>query len=144
MCCYTKKKPAYADDHRFLGVYTKAVSLHETQMSPFASDIYKRACSIYNVNKAMGVAYEIVDSYNAHGFTAQESNVLFLTTYGQSMSRIAGLLNLSPRTIESHINNLKNKTGLRSKEQLIQYAIFTRLAQRIPIDLIFKKTYSVR
>jgi len=50
----------------------------------------------------------------------REFQCLFFMSKGQTFKEIGKSLNLSPRTVESYINNLKSKTGTNSKSELIK------------------------
>ncbi|MFM7086084.1 MAG: response regulator transcription factor [Cyanobium sp.] len=50
--------------------------------------------------------------------TPAEERVLALLCRGDSNRRIAQLLVISPRTVESHVSNLLAKTGCRNRTQL--------------------------
>ena len=50
----------------------------------------------------------------------REFQCLFLMSKGQTFKEIGKSLDLSPRTVESYINNLKSKTGTSSKSELIK------------------------
>ncbi len=54
--------------------------------------------------------------------TAREREVLQLLAEGRNAKEIAVILNLSPRTIEFHRQNLSEKTGLRTIAELSRYA----------------------
>lgn len=54
--------------------------------------------------------------------TPRELDVLRLLARGNTNRQIAGLLGLSPRTIESHRANLMGKLGLVSRVELVEYA----------------------
>jgi DNA-binding CsgD family transcriptional regulator len=49
----------------------------------------------------------------------REAECLEGLALGKSMKEIGKLLDLSPRTIEFYLNNIKDKTGIRSKEEII-------------------------
>ncbi len=49
----------------------------------------------------------------------REAECLCYMAFGKTMKEIAICLNLSPRTIEFYIDNMKKKTGLSSKSQLL-------------------------
>ena len=54
--------------------------------------------------------------------TPRELDVLRLLARGNTNRQIAGLLGLSPRTVESHRANLMGKLGLTSRVELVDYA----------------------
>jgi DNA-binding NarL/FixJ family response regulator len=55
--------------------------------------------------------------------TARERQVLQLLAEGRTLKEAATVLNVSPRTIEFHRNNIADKTGLRTTAELARYAI---------------------
>ncbi len=55
--------------------------------------------------------------------TPSEKRVLQGVAQGQLNKQIARLLNLSLRTVESHISNMLNKTGLSNRTQLARWAV---------------------
>lgn len=56
------------------------------------------------------------------GLTGREREVLQLLAEGKIMKEIAAILNVSPRTVEFHKNNIVAKTGLRTTAELARYA----------------------
>ena len=54
--------------------------------------------------------------------TRRELDVLRLLAKGNTNRQIAGLLNLSMRTVENHRANLMGKLGLESRVELVNYA----------------------
>ena len=54
-------------------------------------------------------------------FSQREKEVLLTLSMGKTAKEAARLLNLSPRTIEFYLNNLKHKTGAHNKLQLINF-----------------------
>ena len=61
-------------------------------------------------------------SKDASGLTSREREVLQLLAEGKIIKEIAGILNVSPRTVEFHKNNIVAKTGLRTTAELARYA----------------------
>ena len=55
--------------------------------------------------------------------TPSEKRVLLCVAQGRLNKQIARLLNLSLRTVESHISNMLNKTGLSNRTQLARWAV---------------------
>src|SRR3984957_12821332 len=60
-------------------------------------------------------------SKDASGLTSREREVLQLLAEGKIIKEIAGILNVSPRTVEFHKNNIVAKTGLRTTAELARY-----------------------
>jgi len=56
------------------------------------------------------------------GLTSREREVLQLLAEGKIIKEIATILNVSPRTVEFHKNNIVVKTGLRTTAELARYA----------------------
>ena len=55
--------------------------------------------------------------------TTREREVLHLAAESSSTSEIAARLGISPRTVESHRENLMRKLGLQNQTDLIRYAL---------------------
>jgi DNA-binding CsgD family transcriptional regulator/pimeloyl-ACP methyl ester carboxylesterase len=60
--------------------------------------------------------------------TSRELEVLLLLVRGLSNRDIAGLLFLSPRTVERHLENLYRKTGTRNRAEAAAFAVVKGLA----------------
>jgi len=55
--------------------------------------------------------------------TPTELKVVQLVAQGLANREIAAKLNVSQRTIESHVSNMLHKTGLHNRTELTQWAI---------------------
>ena len=55
--------------------------------------------------------------------TDRESQILALIADGHTSREIAEMLVISPRTVERHRENLRDKLGLRNRVDLTRYAI---------------------
>jgi DNA-binding NarL/FixJ family response regulator len=58
-----------------------------------------------------------------HELTTREREVLQLLAEGRSLKEAAAVLDVSPRTIEFHKNNIAEKTGLKTMAELARYAV---------------------
>lgn len=58
-----------------------------------------------------------------NNFTKRELEILFLISECKKNCDIAGKLNISPHTMESHKSNLIKKLQLKNTTELIAYAI---------------------
>lgn len=60
--------------------------------------------------------------------TPTETKVIQLVSQGMANREIADQLNVSQRTIESHVSNMLNKTGLHNRTELARWAIQKSIA----------------
>jgi DNA-binding CsgD family transcriptional regulator len=71
--------------------------------------------------EAIGINKGVFDSSGKYmQLTSKERQCLELMHVGHSVKGISKELLLSPKTVEVHLNNIKNKTGNHSKNELIQ------------------------
>ena len=84
---------------------------------------------------------KMVDIYQSQRFdsspraarlTPRERQILKLLAEGKSAKEVAGLLNLSVRTVESHRFNLMRKIGVHNKVELLTYALREKII-KIPM-----------
>jgi DNA-binding CsgD family transcriptional regulator len=135
-CCVTTKLPVYAADDTLIGIKTIAQNLHKQQFSAFLLELYQQAVSFDADRHFKSLGYEIVDRYQAVNLSVQESTILFLLTFGKTSTQIAHLLHRSPRTIEGTLEHIKNKLDFHTKNELIEYALYTGLNRLIPKGLL--------
>ncbi len=63
----------------------------------------------------------VQDSYDI--LTEREREVLQLLAEGKSNKEVAGVLNVSPYTVETHRTNLMQKLGLHNTAEIVLYAV---------------------
>ena len=51
----------------------------------------------------------------------REAQCLYYMSQGKSVKQISKILNISNRTVESHISNIKVKTGINSKNIILDF-----------------------
>lgn len=141
-CCITSKSPYFTSaENIFSGIITRTTMLPQQSFTPFLLDLYQNALILNRADKFGGIAYELVEKYAEHNLTVKESKVLFLLAHGKPAAKIAKLSNRSVKTIEGHIEKIKNKLGVSRKEQLVEYMIHTNLIHKIPQDLCSQKMF---
>jgi DNA-binding NarL/FixJ family response regulator len=64
--------------------------------------------------------------------TAREVQVVRLVARGMSNKTIANELEISPRTVEGHLNHVFDKVGVESRTELVHYALANSLFGREP------------
>jgi DNA-binding NarL/FixJ family response regulator len=60
---------------------------------------------------------------NVRALSAREREVLQLLAEGKSMKEIAGILDISPRTVEFHKYRVMQLLGVKTNAELVQYAV---------------------
>lgn len=91
----------------------KAATKHRYLSSPLS----EQAIEAY-MQKTKG---NILDPYDT--LTTREREVLHMAACGYSNAKIAAQLDISPRTVEVHRGNMMQKLGLRTKTELLRYAL---------------------
>jgi DNA-binding NarL/FixJ family response regulator len=66
---------------------------------------------------------QVLDVQDHESLTKRESEILCYLAQGHSGSEIAGILNISPLTVRTHIRNLIEKLGVHSRLEAVTYAL---------------------
>lgn len=117
------------------GLYLQGVDLSST-------NLYQGYLLLYNLDahiigrcpKAVSYVLNLPHSY--FSLTQKQEACLFFLIRGKSVKEIAKILKLSPRTVESHLQAIKNKMNCNCKTQVIEKAIDSGFLYHIPKDLL--------
>ena len=103
--CNDKKKLAYFKSHfDFLAMSQENILVHKAEQFLRETQLMRKLV------KGKGVDIRL---------SKRETQCLEYLALGKSMKEIGRSLELSPRTIEFYLKNIKQKTGIRSKEEII-------------------------
>lgn len=108
-----KKIPWRNEDNVIIGVICNAFSISNKNMS------LKLINNLINFQNSLVTT----NSCCSEKITAREAQCLYLTLMGNSARKIADLLNISIKTVEGYIYNIKNKFSCYSKSALIEKII---------------------
>ena len=65
-------------------------------------------------------SYKLGSNYGNIYFTKREAQCMVFVLKGKTINGVARALNLSPRTVEYYLKNMKIKLGCRTKSELIE------------------------
>lgn len=79
--------------------------------------------------------YSLNNNENKYKLTDREYECVFLLIRGKSAKEIGTLLSLSKRTIESYLENIKNKMDCKNKAEILVKAVLSGYHNHIPARL---------
>jgi len=110
-----------------LGPANSGLSPHLMKAYPEIEKIFKCTTpwerKIIDFNDALQsrIRQEIYEIGKRYSLTPRELECLSYLTSGKTAKEIARIIDASPRTVETHINNIRLKTGCQSKRELTQW-----------------------
>lgn len=125
----TTKIPIYDDSHQVSGTFYTAIPIKDTLFDQFFYQIGMD-------NTPNSPTRQIISVDTKRKLSIREMEVLFFTLRGKSAKVIARCLNISMRTAEAHLHNIKLKFGCHNKQQLIDCATSEGYVNLIPETLI--------
>jgi DNA-binding CsgD family transcriptional regulator len=90
-----------------------------------------------NSGRKKSAFYTIGGCYNNYSLNKRESQCLFFTMQGMSAKLIAKKLNLSTKTVEYYLHQIKNKFNCANKSTLIETAIELGFLFNIPNSMLY-------
>lgn len=116
-----------AEKHRII--------IPKTPMPEFAANHYEKIRE--NFLQDIKHTHYLLDKKNGNVFISQrELEVIYCLSRGRTAKEIGSELSLSPRTIETYLNNAKNKLGCFNKSQVIDLFLASKLNKK---SGVFKK-----
>ncbi len=127
MLAISNKMPLYDLQHNFKGVFSQCTLMQK-------SDKIKTLIEeIQANNHSSCLLMETIDQFS---LSKRESECLYHLMRGKSAKHIANRLNISAKTVEFHVSNIKIKMDCHSKAELIDKCFKHRLFNFIPIGFL--------
>lgn len=93
--------------------------------------------SHYGLRETSFTQYQVGEYKKEYQFTQRETECLFLLLRGKTAKDIGVFLEISKRTVEQYIENIKNKMGVSTRSSVIATALESGLLDIIPKNEIF-------
>lgn len=131
-----KKYPLFDSLNNVQGIITEACDAQTSYLHKIGTILTKTKYD----NKRIPVSSYVFNTYyEDFKLSTRESECIFLMIYGKSAKEISDFLNISKRTVENHIANIKQKLNFSVKSELIDWAIAHGLMYSIPKSLFSDK-----
>lgn len=129
------KKPLLDDSGKICAVLAQGFPLKKSDINNITRNIPDFIGSSKGINGSINNTYEIREGVNL-GLTKKEFESFFYLLKGKSTAEIASILCRSARTVETHVESIKNKLGLTKKSELFDFAYAHGLINIIPHTLV--------
>jgi DNA-binding CsgD family transcriptional regulator len=96
--------------------------------APLAADRGRRVAVIVEPARGARITPLLMAAY---GLTEREQDVTRRVLCGDSTAQIAGALSLSPHTVQQHLKSVFEKTGVRSRRELVGKVFFAHYEPRL-------------
>ena len=126
------------DDERPIGIVTHFNDCTHTNLLDIGRFLINTSKRFIKKKVKKQFCYTIEENHLQSQFTAKELECLFFLLRGKSSKETGTLLNLSPRTIEKRIDDLKIKMGCNYKSDLIEKSIALGYLNILPHGLFEK------
>ena len=124
----------FADDGKPRAIFTTCIDISDIPMYKGYA-LLNRNNSRFKNQSRTAASYLLSESYCPLSLTARQQDVVFFLIRGKSAKEIAKILHLSYRTVEFHMENIKNKLNCNTKSEVIETAIEQGFLYYIPESL---------
>jgi len=123
-----EKSPIFNQENTITGLIYYCRPWHKADVFHILSQL--------DSNLDLGIqSYTLDNPHNKFKLTKRECECVFLLIRGKTAKEIASLLSLSKRTVESYIENIKNKMNCQNKVEILVKAISNGYQNQIPSRL---------
>lgn len=115
----TLKKPLIDNENNIVGLFVQSIDITSKSLLKTASNFTKLDSLNVKKNKFNQFEYEITDNIQSNDLTPRETDCLFFVIRGKTAKEISRFLNISVKTVEHHIENIRQKLNCKNKNEII-------------------------
>jgi DNA-binding CsgD family transcriptional regulator len=129
---FLKKAPLRDEQNQIIGLIYHCTAWSQ----PNLLTSLRRIDQKYQAAANVPAYYNLETYHNPAELSKRELECLFLQLRGKTVKQIAEILDLSKRTVESYIDNLKAKLGCQNKAELLVAAMLKGYQHHVPKSLL--------
>lgn len=92
----------------------------------------------YKPKERSKLKFHIHENFIQSYLTAREAECIYFLMQGNTMKQVARVLNLSHRTVEFYLNNVKDKMGMRKKTEVLAAIASTDFIQCFENSILYQ------
>lgn len=138
----TKKTP-YRENSEITGVIYHAMEIHSSALSQICAALIKSDKKYHSNSRNIERSYTIGPKTNKKQLTERELDCVFYLMRGNTRKQIAQLLNISHRTVESHLEQIRIKLKCSYRSGIIDYCLAEGLLNYIPRSFFVKNVSNI-
>jgi DNA-binding CsgD family transcriptional regulator len=126
--------------NRPFGIISQSNEIKEQAISRVIAKLFKMDTQLKSGEKKIEpINYYLTDAYEEN-LSKLQLHCLFYLLRRKSIPEIATILNISVRSVEANIEQIKNQFGCHTNKELVDNAIHKNYLEIIPKDIIDNKT----
>ncbi len=127
------KSPYFNEENQCVGLIGHATTLTQGMLFELGKNLFS---SVKKFTTESLFSFNIDETPNKYDLSPRESECLFYLLRGKSAKEIGFHLNISPKTVEAHIQQLKYKLNCCNRSQLIEKSLLAGLLFFVPKSLL--------
>ena len=134
---FGRKSQLMGDDGQAKGVFARFLDVTDCPLMRMVYGLFHTDEAAFRGknNNVEQINYIVKDRFDDYGLTNRESEVLFFLIRGKTAKEIARIIGLSNRTVEKHLDRIKNKLDCANRSELIEKAIVSGIGAFIPASM---------
>ncbi len=126
------KAPYLDETGDCIGVISQSTRINQGHLFSLGHVLFSDSLRFFSKSS---LTFNISETPRQHNFSPRESECLFFILRGKTMKEIGRYLNISAKTVDYHLQQLKSKFDCHTRSQLIEKALVNGLLFFIPKSL---------